>query len=126
MLKKKQDQHPFFFLFLSFVFLSLIIQIIGYKAAFVLGLIPQLFSAAVLCNSSTTANNGDICTSLLHSGVQSLQSSTLNLGVSCPTLTVGQGYCVVSTVTSEPGTTTKATTTATSTTTKAATTMTSF
>ncbi|CAG8216585.1 unnamed protein product [Penicillium nalgiovense] len=98
----------------------------GYKAAVVLGLIPQLISAAVVCNFSTTASNGDTCTSFAASWGSTLANfQALNPSVSCPTLTVGQSYCVVGTVTSEPGTTTKATTTTTSTTTKAATTTTS-
>ena len=86
----------------------------GYKAAVVLGLIPQLISAAVVCNFSTTASDGDTCTSFAASWGSTLENfQALNPGVSCPTLTVGQSYCVVGTVTSEPGTTTKATTTAT-------------
>jgi hypothetical protein len=110
----------------KFFFFFLNIQIMSYKAAVVLGLIPQLISAAVVCNFSTTASKGDTCTSFAASWGSTLANlQALNPGVSCPTLTVSQSYCVFGTLTSEPGTTTKATTPMTSTTTKATITTTS-
>ncbi|KAJ5976027.1 hypothetical protein N7481_009734 [Penicillium waksmanii] len=95
-------------------------------AAVILGLIPQLISADVICNFSTTASSGDTCTSFATSWGSTLADfQALNPGVSCPNLTTGQSYCVIGTVTSESGITTKATITTTSSTTKAATTTTS-
>ncbi|OJJ66126.1 hypothetical protein ASPBRDRAFT_211716 [Aspergillus brasiliensis CBS 101740] len=87
-----------------------------YKAAVVLGLLPQLISASVVCSFSVAASNGDTCKSFAASWGQSLESfQALNPGVACPTLTAGQSYCVVGTVTNDPTTTTIGTTATTTT-----------
>ncbi|KAI0968042.1 hypothetical protein F4678DRAFT_464944 [Xylaria arbuscula] len=82
---------------------------------------------AVTCYYSITASDGDTCTSVAATwGLTDAGFEALNPGADCPTLTVGQSYCVlgsVSTSTTTTATTTITTaTTATSITTKATTT----
>ena len=84
----------------------------GYKAAIVLGLLPQLISATVVCNFSSVANKGDTCSSFASSWGQTLANfQALNISISCSTLTAGQSCCVVGTVKDEPATTTSTITT---------------
>ncbi|KAE8148761.1 hypothetical protein BDV25DRAFT_12010 [Aspergillus avenaceus] len=85
----------------------------GSKAAIVLGLLPQLLSASVVCSFSSAASKGDTCESFASSWGQTLDSfKSLNPGVSCPDLTAGQSYCVIGTVTDDdPETTTTPTST---------------
>ncbi|KAJ5872411.1 uncharacterized protein N7529_004764 [Penicillium soppii] len=93
----------------------------GLKAAVVLGLVPQLVSAAAVCKFSTAVSSSDTCSSFASFRGSTLADfQALNPGVSCPTLTAGQSYCVIGTVTADPANTTKAATT--TKTTKAATT----
>ncbi|GFF34788.1 hypothetical protein IFM58399_03993 [Aspergillus lentulus] len=95
----------------------------GYKAAVVLGLLPQLLSASIVCSFSVAASKGDTCESFAASWGQTLESfKALNPGVQCPTLSVGQSYCVIGTVTDNPKTTTTTTSTTLKTTTTATTT----
>jgi LysM repeat protein len=95
----------------------------GYKAAVVLGLLPQLLSASIVCSFSVAASKGDTCESFAASWGQTVESfKALNPGVPCPTLTAGQSYCVIGTVTDDPKTTTTTTSTTLKTTTTATTT----
>jgi LysM repeat protein len=83
----------------------------GYKTAVLLGLLPQLLSASVVCSFSVAANNGDTCQSFASTWGQSVEDfEALNPGVSCPNLTAGQSYCVIGTVSNDPEPTTTSTT----------------
>ncbi|GAB1194476.1 hypothetical protein APSETT444_003722 [Aspergillus pseudonomiae] len=95
----------------------------GYKAAITLGLLPKLLSASVVCSFSMAASEGDTCESFATSWGQTVEMfQELNPGVSCPTLTAGQSYCIIGTVTDDPVTTSTATSTTLKTTTTATTT----
>ena len=95
----------------------------GYKAAITLGLLPKLLSASVVCSFSMAASEGDTCESFATSWGQTVEMfQELNPGVSCPTLTAGQSYCIIGTVTDDPVTTNTATSTTLKTTTTATTT----
>ncbi|GIJ90277.1 hypothetical protein Asppvi_009231 [Aspergillus pseudoviridinutans] len=75
----------------------------GYKTAVLLGLLPQLLSASVVCNFSAAANNGDTCQSFTSAWGQTVKIfEALNPGVSCPNLTPGQSYCLLGTVSNDP------------------------
>ncbi|PLB35219.1 LysM peptidoglycan-binding domain-containing protein [Aspergillus candidus] len=94
----------------------------GYKAALILGLLPQLLSAAIVCDMSAAASKGDTCESFVKAwGTTVEEFEALNPGVSCPSLTEGRKYCVIGTVTGGPDPTSTTTTTL-KTTTKATTT----
>ncbi|KAL4758185.1 uncharacterized protein BDW70DRAFT_162863 [Aspergillus foveolatus] len=98
------------------------------------GLAPALVSAfsrrVVDCTFSVPASAGDTCETLAGSwglDVETLQQ--LNPGITCPDLDTSKTYCVIGTVTDEPGTTLttsswKSTTTTTTTTTTKSTTTT--
>ncbi|RHZ56573.1 uncharacterized protein CDV56_100995 [Aspergillus thermomutatus] len=86
------------------------------------GLVPGMAAAlsrrAVECDFSTTADAGATCSSFASSwglSVDTLQQ--LNPGISCPNLDTSQSYCVISTVTDDPTSTSTTLTTTTSTTT---------
>jgi len=74
------------------------------------GLSPR---QTVTCNFAITASNGDTCDSIAASWGLTLDDfKTLNPGVNCPTLVVGQRYCVLGSVSTAPPTTSTATSTA--------------
>ena len=84
----------------------------GYKAALVLGLLPQLLSASIVCDMSGAASKGDTCASFAEKwGTTVEELQTLNPSVSCPQLTEGQKYCVIGTATGGPAPTSSTTTT---------------
>lgn len=109
----------------------------GYKAAVILGLLPQLLYADVVCDLSVAASRGDTCFSFASAWGQTMDEFlAFNPGVNCPDLMAGQEYCVIGTVTdmtstkttyttSQFTTTTATTTTITTTTTSKTTTTTS-
>ncbi|KAL2821619.1 hypothetical protein BJX63DRAFT_378708 [Aspergillus granulosus] len=93
------------------------------------GLAPALVSAlsrrAVDCSFSVPASAGDTCETLAGSwglDVEALQH--LNPGITCPGLDTSKTYCVIGTVTDEPGTTLTTTASSRTTTTTTATTTT--
>ncbi|KAE8143473.1 hypothetical protein BDV38DRAFT_292055 [Aspergillus pseudotamarii] len=95
----------------------------GYKAAIVLGLLPKLLSASIVCSFSMAASEGATCESFATSWGQTVEKfQALNPGVSCPTLIAGQSYCIVGTVTEDPKTTITTTSTTLKTTTATTTT----
>ncbi|KAE8404438.1 hypothetical protein BDV37DRAFT_247391 [Aspergillus pseudonomiae] len=107
----------------SFSLNSFLRPAMGYKAAITLGLLPKLLSASVVCSFSMAASEGDTCESFATSWGQTVEMfQELNPGVSCPTLTAGQSYCIIGTVTDDPVTTSTATSTTLKTTTTATTT----
>lgn len=86
----------------------------------VAGLAPSLVSAlsprAVDCSFSVPASAGDTCETLAATwglDVQTLEH--LNPGVACPGLDTSKTYCVIGTVTDQPGTTLTPTTSRTTT-----------
>lgn len=67
----------------------------------------------VTCDFEITASSGDTCQSFSDDWVLSLEDfESINPGVTCPNLVVGQSYCVLGTV--SPGTTTMSSSTLTS------------
>ncbi|KAF9890423.1 hypothetical protein FE257_005828 [Aspergillus nanangensis] len=84
----------------------------GYKAALLLGFLPQLLYADVVCTFSAPASSGDTCASFASAWGQTVNEfRALNPGATCPNLTAGQEYCVIGTVTDATTTTSTTTTT---------------
>ncbi|EFZ03085.1 LysM domain protein [Metarhizium robertsii] len=101
------------------------------KSLFVKACLPWLLCASelrprgVVCSFSTPASNGDTCDSFCKSwGLDMAKLKSLNPGIQCPDLVVGQNYCVIGSVSTEPDTTTQSSTSGRTTTTKSTSTLT--
>lgn len=86
------------------------------------GLAPGLVSAAALhrrdvtCDFSTTADAGATCESFANTwGLSVDDLKKLNPAIACPDLDTSKSYCVIGTVTEDPGTTSTTSTTTTTT-----------
>ncbi|ODM18573.1 hypothetical protein SI65_06445 [Aspergillus cristatus] len=83
-----------------------------------LGFLPELLAATKLplrrdvsCSSSVAASTGDTCESFGQTwGLTVDQFKALNPDAQCPNLDTSKNYCVIGTVTSPTGTTTKSST----------------
>ncbi|OAQ63716.1 LysM domain-containing protein [Pochonia chlamydosporia 170] len=87
------------------------------KSLLVTGFLPQLLSASemrsrgVVCSFSTPASNRDTCESFAKTwGLDVAKLTSLNPGIQCPDLVVGQNYCVVGEVSTVPDSTTQSST----------------
>jgi hypothetical protein len=107
---------PYFVQIRSF-FIHLCIKGMHLKSLLVTGFLPQLLSASelrsrgIVCSFSTPANNGDTCQSFAKTwGLDVAKLTSLNPGIQCPDLVVGQNYCVVGKVSTVPDTTTQSST----------------